>query len=76
MWPNDLDVQLGAVTAVDFDKDGNVVLFHRVDRVWEQHTFDDQHRFQQQRKGAISDCTVLALDRATGKLIYCWGKNL
>lgn len=71
-----MDVKLGSVTAVSFDKDGNVVIFHRCDRVWEQDTFSNNHEFRKRNKGPIRDSTVLALERETGKLVYEWGKNL
>ncbi|XP_037819701.1 peptidyl-alpha-hydroxyglycine alpha-amidating lyase 1 [Lucilia sericata] len=74
-WP-EMSVKLGSVTAVSFDKAGNVVIFHRCDRVWEQDTFSRNNVFTKRNKGAIRDSTVLALDRETGKLVYDWGKNL
>ncbi|XP_046810877.1 peptidyl-alpha-hydroxyglycine alpha-amidating lyase 1 isoform X2 [Lucilia cuprina] len=74
-WP-EMNVKLGSVTAVSFDKAGNVVIFHRCDRVWEQDTFSRNNVFTKRNKGAIRDSTVLALARETGKLIYDWGKNL
>ncbi|KAM7341956.1 peptidyl-alpha-hydroxyglycine-alpha-amidating lyase 1 [Cochliomyia hominivorax] len=74
-WP-EMNVKLGAVTAVSFDKAGNVVIFHRCDRVWELDTFSRNNVFTKRNKGAIRDSTVLALDRQTGKLVYDWGRNL
>ncbi|XP_073812243.1 peptidyl-alpha-hydroxyglycine-alpha-amidating lyase 1 [Musca autumnalis] len=74
-WPK-MDVKLGSVTAVSFDKDGNVVMFHRCDRIWDQNTFSLGNVFRQRNKGPIRDSTVLALDRNTGSLVYDWGKNL
>ncbi|XP_037945490.1 peptidyl-alpha-hydroxyglycine alpha-amidating lyase 1-like isoform X1 [Teleopsis dalmanni] len=74
-WP-ETNIHLGSVTAVSFDKDGNVVIFHRVDRVWDQDTFDNANIFQQKRKGPIINSTVLAFDRQSGKLVYEWGRKL
>uniref|UniRef100_A0A1I8PLY6 peptidylamidoglycolate lyase n=1 Tax=Stomoxys calcitrans TaxID=35570 RepID=A0A1I8PLY6_STOCA len=74
-WPQ-MDVELGSVTAVSFDRAGNVVLFHRCDRIWEQNTFSNDNKFYGRNKGPIRDSTVLALERETGKLVYDWGKNL
>uniref|UniRef100_A0A1B0GDJ1 peptidylamidoglycolate lyase n=1 Tax=Glossina morsitans morsitans TaxID=37546 RepID=A0A1B0GDJ1_GLOMM len=74
-WP-DLTRKLGSVTAVDFDKDGHVVLFHRADHVWTQATFDHSNVYRDREKGPICNSTVLALDCQTGKLVYEWGKNL
>ncbi|XP_017469341.1 PREDICTED: peptidyl-alpha-hydroxyglycine alpha-amidating lyase 1 [Rhagoletis zephyria] len=73
-WPS-ADLKLGSVTAVSFDKDGNVVIFHRVDRIWDGYTFIG-NVFKQRKKGPIRDNTVLALERKTGEVVYGWGKNL
>ncbi|EDV58181.2 peptidyl-alpha-hydroxyglycine alpha-amidating lyase 1 isoform X1 [Drosophila erecta] len=73
-WPAN-NVRLGAVTAVSFDQAGNVVIFHRVDRVWGQNTFDTRNQFQEKFRGPIRESTVLALEPATGKVQYDWGKN-
>lgn len=74
-WP-DPSKKLGSVTAVSFDKDGNVVIFHRVDRIWNQETFDQRNVYTERSKGAIRDNTVVAFDRNTGKVVYEWGKDL
>lgn len=74
-WP-DYTKSLGAVTAVSFDKSGNVVIFHRVDRIWSQGTFDLQNIYREKDLGPIQNNTVIALDRKTGKVVYEWGKNL
>ncbi|XP_055840109.1 peptidyl-alpha-hydroxyglycine alpha-amidating lyase 1 [Episyrphus balteatus] len=74
-WP-DSNLKLGAVTAVSFDKDGNVVIFHRVNRIWSQTTFNLKNEYQEQSLGPIDQSTVIALDRKTGKVVYDWGKDL
>ncbi|XP_017027618.1 peptidyl-alpha-hydroxyglycine alpha-amidating lyase 1 isoform X1 [Drosophila kikkawai] len=73
-WPAN-NVKLGAVTAVSFDKAGNVVIFHRVNRVWGQQTFDNRNVYQEQYLGPIRESTILALEPATGAMKYDWGKN-
>ncbi|KAH8345542.1 hypothetical protein KR084_008577 [Drosophila pseudotakahashii] len=73
-WPAN-NVNLGAVTAVSFDKAGNVVIFHRVDRIWGQTTFDNRNQYQEKYRGPIRESTILALEPATGKVQYDWGKN-
>lgn len=74
-WPAN-NVQLGAVTAVSFDKAGNVVIFHRVDRVWGQNTFDNRNQYTEKFRGPIRESTILGLEPQTGKVQYDWGKNL
>ncbi|KAH8305175.1 hypothetical protein KR018_009143, partial [Drosophila ironensis] len=73
-WPAN-DVKLGAVTAVSFDRAGNVVIFHRVDRVWGETTFDNSNRFTENFRGPIRENTILALEPQTGKVQYQWGRN-
>ncbi|XP_016968321.1 peptidyl-alpha-hydroxyglycine alpha-amidating lyase 1 isoform X1 [Drosophila biarmipes] len=73
-WPAN-NVKLGQVTAVSFDKAGNVVIFHRVDRIWGMTTFDNRNQFQEKNRGPIRESTILALEPATGKVQYDWGKN-
>ncbi|KAH8394807.1 hypothetical protein KR222_006451, partial [Zaprionus bogoriensis] len=74
-WPEN-NVKLGAVTAVSFDKAGNVVIFHRASHIWDQQSFNVLNVYQQRNKGPIKASTVLGLEAATGKLHYEWGKNL
>ncbi|XP_062128448.1 peptidyl-alpha-hydroxyglycine alpha-amidating lyase 1 [Drosophila sulfurigaster albostrigata] len=73
-WPAN-DVKLGAVTAVSLDGAGNVVIFHRVDRIWNSITFNNSHVYQERNKGPIKQNTVLGLEPETGKVLYEWGKN-
>ncbi|KAL5287629.1 hypothetical protein ACFFRR_008495 [Megaselia abdita] len=74
-WP-DGSVKLGSVSAVTLDVDGNVVVFHRDDRLWTANTFDMSNVYREQFKGAIKGFTVLALDKASGRVVYKWGRNL
>ncbi|XP_017867294.1 PREDICTED: peptidyl-alpha-hydroxyglycine alpha-amidating lyase 1 isoform X1 [Drosophila arizonae] len=73
-WPAN-NVKLGAVTAVSFDKAGNVVIFHRVDRIWSQTTFNNSNVYQERNMGPIRENTVLGLEPESGKVLYSWGKN-
>lgn len=74
-WPDNKE-ELGAVTAVSFDKAGNVVMFHRVDRIWGPETFNKSNVYQEQYRGPIKRNTVLGLEAESGKVLYQWGKNL
>lgn len=68
--------QLGGVSAVNFDGNGNVVIFHRGDRVWDYNTFNKSHFFMKQNLGPIQQNTVLAFNPITGKLVYECGKGM
>lgn len=74
-WPDNKE-ELGSVTAVSFDKAGNVVMFHRVDRIWNMKTFNSSNVYQERYKGPIRGNTVLGLEAETGKVVYKWGKDL
>lgn len=74
-WPDNTE-ELGAVTAVSFDKAGNVVMFHRLDRIWGPSTFNTSNVYQELYRGPISGDTVLGLEAESGKVLYKWGKNL
>lgn len=74
-WP-DRSVVLGQASGVDFDTAGNVVVFHRGDRVWDYHTFDARNNYLQKEKGPIKDDTVLIIDPKSGKLLHSWGKDM
>lgn len=74
-WP-DVGIKFGAVAGVSLDRKGNVVIFHRADRVWSENTFDQNHVFQEKRLLAIPTNTILAINRETGALSYGFGKDL
>lgn len=74
-WP-DAGVKYGAVAGVSLDRRGNVLIFHRADRVWTENTFDLYNTFQEKSLGTIKINTILAIDRKTGQLSYGFGKDL
>ncbi|ODN03814.1 Peptidyl-glycine alpha-amidating monooxygenase B [Orchesella cincta] len=74
-WP-DSSITIGQASGVDFDTAGNIVVFHRGDRVWDYHTFDARNNYAQKEKGPIKTDTVLIIDPSSGKLLHKWGKDL
>lgn len=68
-------LKFGGVSAVDFDTNGNVVIFHRGDRVWDARTFN-ANTFTRRDLGPIQQNTVMAFHPKTGKLLYECGKGL
>lgn len=68
--------QLGGVSAVDFDNNGNVVIFHRGNHVWEYSSFNSSNFYMKQDRGPIQQNTVLAFNPITGKLVYECGKGV
>lgn len=74
-WPAP-SKKLGSVSAVALDVYQHVVVFHRVNRVWNSGTFDMQNIFQEKNLGPISEPTIVTFDRETGNVLNEWGSNL
>lgn len=67
--------QLGQVSGIAVDGDGNLHVFHRADRSWDMHTFDRHYHLSDTSEGPIPNDTVLVVDPSSGKIIYSWGAN-
>lgn len=74
-WPAKA-LQLGQVSGVAVNSDLQPVIFHRSDRVWDEHSFNETHHYQQIHLGPIAENTVLTLDPKDGKVLGQWGANL
>lgn len=74
-WPTK-SRKLGSVSAVSFDNEGNVVVFHRGDHVWDGSTFSQNNIYMQRSKGTIADNTIVAFNRKSGEVSYEYGSNL
>lgn len=66
---------LGTVTAVAFDLSGNVVVFHRADRIWNQQTFNVNNVYTG-NSNPISNATIIAYKRHNGAEAYRTGHGL
>ncbi|XP_036148477.1 peptidyl-alpha-hydroxyglycine alpha-amidating lyase 2-like [Monomorium pharaonis] len=66
---------LGEVSGVAVEPTGNLVIFHRGDRVWNYDTFNKNAEYQEKYRGPIRDNTVLTLDSETGDIIRGWGNQ-
>ncbi|XP_043498884.1 peptidyl-alpha-hydroxyglycine alpha-amidating lyase 1 [Polistes fuscatus] len=71
-WGSDL--KLRQISAVSLHPNGNIVLFHRGNRSWDQDTFDNENKFDP-NKGPIRQNTILIMDKS-GKKLLQWGKNM
>ena len=74
-WPTKTR-EIGVVSAVSFDNNGNVVVFHRSNRMWTGATFDASNVYQDRASGPIRDNTLVAFDRTTGNVKYEWGRDM
>lgn len=73
-WPTE-ERKLGTVSQVSFDLNGNVVVFHRGDHVWNSGTFNSTNEYQGERI-PISENTLIAFNKLSGKVVYEYGKDL
>ena len=74
-WP-DPSKKLGQLSAVSFDADGNIVVFHRGGRVWDGNSFLPNNVFNQRELGAITQPTVVVFNTSTGLVLHEWGSSL
>lgn len=73
-WPTETR-KLGVVSQVSFDLNGNVVVFHRGDNVWNAATFNMNNEYQGERV-PITDNTLVAFNKTSGNVVYEYGKDL
>lgn len=73
-WPTQTTT-LGTVSQVSFDLNGNVVVFHRGENVWNQATFNTSNEYQGERV-PIKVNTLIAFNRSSGSVVYEYGKDL
>ncbi|XP_074603914.1 peptidyl-glycine alpha-amidating monooxygenase-like isoform X2 [Brevipalpus obovatus] len=74
-WPV-TDNRIGQITGIDYDRDGNIVIFHRGPHVWGMGTFNISNFFQEVDNGPISTDTVIFIDPKTKNVTHQWGKDL
>lgn len=74
-WP-DATKKLGQLAAVTFDVDGNIVVFHRGDRVWDGNTFLTNDVYNQRALGPISQPTVVVFSASSGLVLDEWGRSM
>lgn len=74
-WP-DKSIKVGQVSGVALDTKGNVVIFHRSDRIWDLNLFNSGEVYQLKELGPINTDTVFTICSVTGKLLKSWGGNM
>ncbi|KAJ3604864.1 hypothetical protein NHX12_026916 [Muraenolepis orangiensis] len=73
-WP-EVKLQLGQVSGLALDSDGNLVIFHRGDHHWGVNSFDNKARYQQRSIGPIQQSTILVVDPVKGDILKASGRN-
>ncbi|XP_076631155.1 peptidyl-alpha-hydroxyglycine alpha-amidating lyase 1 isoform X1 [Colletes latitarsis] len=71
-WASNL--KCGQISAVSIDPNGNIGIFHRGSRKWDQTTFDINDRFNPD-EGPIQENTIILLDKS-GRKLFEWGANM
>ena len=64
------------MSSVTFDIYGNVVIFHRDDRIWNIDTFTVDGVYTQQNRDPIKNSTIIGYNRKTGQILYEFGRNM
>ncbi|CAI4227633.1 unnamed protein product [Auanema sp. JU1783] len=69
------DVKIGQVAGLAFQSNGNLIVFHRADRVWNANTFDNYNILLD--KTPIRDNVILVLDVSgrEPKIVHALGKD-
>lgn len=75
-WPASETPKLGQVSGVTINSKGEVLVFHRVNHVWNGQAFDVDNNYLQRERGPISTPTVLVYDPESGAVIQQWGENM
>jgi sugar lactone lactonase YvrE len=70
-----LSVGLGQVSAVEVDRNGDVLVLHRGSRVWDYSSFGFDNVFKQKEKGPIQEPVILHLS-SNGQILHKWGENM
>jgi peptidylamidoglycolate lyase len=74
-WPAASE-KFGQISAVSFDVHGNIVIFHRGDRIWDGNTFLTNNVYNQQGLGPIMQPTIVVLNASSGHVVEKWGRNM
>ncbi|KAI1296748.1 Peptidyl-glycine alpha-amidating monooxygenase [Halotydeus destructor] len=70
------DNNFGQISAVDINKQGNVVIFHRGSHVWNADSFDNFDEYKKIKDGPIVKDTIVEINPENGQTISSWGSNL
>ncbi|CAB3241129.1 unnamed protein product [Arctia plantaginis] len=73
-WPNP-NTKLGQVSGLALDNDGRLLVFHRVNNVWDETTFNERNVYNFIGTPAIKEPTILVLND-TGEVVDEWGQDL
>jgi peptidylamidoglycolate lyase len=74
-WP-ETTMEFGQISAVAINPDGNPVIFHRCERIWDFDTFNMTHYYQFMHNEPIKGKTIITLDANNGSVLEGRGSGL
>ncbi|XP_059395814.1 peptidyl-glycine alpha-amidating monooxygenase B isoform X1 [Carassius carassius] len=74
-WP-EADLQLGQVSGLALNSDGDLIIFHRGDHRWGMTSFNFNGVYQQKDLGPIQQSTIMVVDPVKGKVLKASGRNM
>ncbi|XP_052464548.1 peptidylglycine alpha-amidating monooxygenase-like isoform X2 [Carassius gibelio] len=72
-WPG-ADLQLGQVSGLALNSNGDLIIFHRGDHIWGINSFINGI-YQQKDLGPIQQSTIMVVDPVKGKVLKASGRN-
>uniref|UniRef100_A0A673GPH2 Peptidyl-glycine alpha-amidating monooxygenase B-like n=1 Tax=Sinocyclocheilus rhinocerous TaxID=307959 RepID=A0A673GPH2_9TELE len=73
-WP-EADLQLGQVSGLALNSNGDLIIFHRGDHIWGINSFINGI-YQQKDLGPIQQSTIMVVDPVKGKVLKASGRNM
>lgn len=64
------------MSAVSINVYGQVVVFHRANKIWESRTFTYDNRYWNVHEAPIPLPTIAVFNSSTGLIVDQWGQNL
>ncbi|XP_067290139.1 peptidyl-glycine alpha-amidating monooxygenase B isoform X2 [Pseudorasbora parva] len=74
-WP-EAELQLGQVSGLALNSNGDLIIFHRGDHIWGRDSFNMNGIYQQKDLGPIQQPTIMVVDPVKGRVIRASGRNI
>ncbi|XP_048027279.1 peptidylglycine alpha-amidating monooxygenase isoform X2 [Megalobrama amblycephala] len=74
-WP-EAELQLGQVSGLALNSNGDLIIFHRGDHIWGRVSFNMNGIYQQKDLGPIQQPTIIAVDPVKGRVLRASGRNM
>ncbi|XP_051764680.1 peptidylglycine alpha-amidating monooxygenase isoform X4 [Ctenopharyngodon idella] len=74
-WP-EVELQLGQVSGLALNSNGDLIIFHRGDHIWGRESFNMKGIYQQKDLGPIQQPTIVVVDQVKGQVLRASGRNM